>query len=40
MEQNREANIDACALWCLSGRNVTPNDAGRAQVARGELQTG
>ena len=30
------ANIDACALWCLSGRDITPDDAGRAQVARGE----
>ena len=32
--------MDACALWCLSGPNTTPDDAGRAQVARGELQAG
>ena len=33
-------NINACALWCLSGRDITPDDAGRAQIARGELRAG
>ena len=28
--------MPACALWCLSDRDITPEDAGRAQVARGE----
>ena len=34
------ANIDACALCCLSGPNLTPDDAGRAQLARGESRAG
>lgn len=27
-------------MWCLSGRNRTPNDAARAHVARGEFKVG
>ena len=34
------ANIDACALWCLIVRSITPGDAGRAQMARGESRAG
>ena len=30
------SNMNACALWRLSAPDITPQDAGRAQVARGE----